>query len=193
MPQSAETPKQPEILFCPYCRDGFEDVQECPEHELALVPIDRLPRSREQSLGEVSFFVDPRLGRGPGLLGAALVLVGTLAPFVRSGVVEASALEVAIDGAHNLWLTPAAALVTLWVLWLRRSRASMRSARLALFGLALAGALPLVYTSRRIGLVADGHAAEVEWLWGLTLMAAGLVIRALGSIRLGGLASRAAG
>lgn len=120
------------------------------------------------------------------MLGALLVLVGMLAPFVRARGIEASALEVAIDGAHNLWLTPVAALLTLWVLWLRRSRSAMRSARLAVFGLALAGALPLVYTGRRIELVAEATSADVEWHWGLGLMAAGLLVVALGSFRLGG-------
>ena len=112
MSESVETPKEHEILFCPYCRDGFEGVEECPEHELTLVPIDRLPRDRAAVPSEVSFFADPRLGRGPVLVGAALVLIGALAPFVRARGLEASALEVAIDGAHNLWLTPAAALAS---------------------------------------------------------------------------------
>jgi hypothetical protein len=61
----------------------------------------------------------------------------------------------------------------------------MRGARLAVLGLALAGALPLVYTSRRIGLVAEVYAAEVEWRWGLAAMAAGLVVAALSSAGLG--------
>jgi hypothetical protein len=186
MSESAETPKEHEILFCPYCRDGFEGVEECPEHELTLVPIDRLPRARATVAGEVSFFADPRMGRGPVLLGSALVLIGTLAPFVRARGLEASALEVAIDGAHNLWLTPAAALACLWVLWARRSGFAMRGARLAVLGLAVAGALPLAYTARRIGLVARLHSDEVQWLWGLGLMAVGLVAIALGSMRLGG-------
>ena len=185
MSESVETPEEREILFCPYCRDGFEGVAECPEHELTLVPIDRLPRAGASSLDEVSFFADPRLGRAPVLLGAVLVLVGTLAPFVRADGIEASALEVAIDGAHNLWLTPAAALCCLWVLSVRRSRAAMREARLAVLALAVAGAMPLVYTSRRIVLMAGVHATEVEWLWGLGAMAAGLAVTALGSLRLG--------
>ncbi len=186
MSESVETPKQHEILFCPYCRDGFEGVAECPEHELTLVPIDRLPRAAATAPTEVAFFADPRLGRGPVLFGAALVLIGTLGPFVRARGIDASALEVAIDGAHNLWLTPAAALACLWVLWVRRSGPAMRGARLAVLGLALAGALPLVYTTRRIGLVAAAYSTEVQWLWGLGVMAAGLVTIALGGTRLGG-------
>ena len=33
--------------------DGFEDVTECPEHELALLPIDRLPRLEGSPLFEL--------------------------------------------------------------------------------------------------------------------------------------------
>lgn len=186
MPEPHDTHEERKILFCPFCRDGFEGVGECPEHELTLLPIDRLPRLAERALGEVAFFADPRLGRGGVLLGAALVLAGFLAPFVGSRGTEASGLEVAIEGAHNLWLTPGAALGVFWVLWARRSRTAMRAARLAVLGLAVAGALPLVYTSRRIGLVAEAYAAEVEWLWGFAVMALGLGVAALASARLGG-------
>lgn len=186
MSRSANTSEDPQILFCPYCRDGFEGVRECPEHELTLVPIDRLPGRAARSPNEVVFFMDPRLGRGAVLLGAVLVLAGFFSPFARVTDVRASALEVAIDGAHNLWLTPVAALLMLWVLWARRTRQAMRAARLAVLGLALAGALPLVYTSRRIGLVADASSAELQWQWGFGVIAAGLAVAALGSVRLGG-------
>lgn len=185
MPQPLEKPEEPKILFCPFCRDGFEGVAECPEHELTLLPIDRLPRPAERSLVEVAYFADPRLGRGGVLLGTALVLAGFLAPFVHARGLDASALDVAIDGAHNLWLTPGAALGVLWVLWARRSGPAMRGARLAVLGLAIVGALPLIYTGRRISLVAEAYAAEVEWRWGLAAMAAGLAVAALASARLG--------
>lgn len=185
---SAKTPEEVHILFCPFCRDGFEGLTECPEHELSLVAIDRLPRVRGSSSNEVGVFADPRMGRGGVLAGAAFVLVGFFLPFVRAGGVEAPALEVAIDGAHNLWLTPVAACVMSWVLWARRTRQAMRAARLAVLGLALAGAMPLIYTGRRIGVMARVNGTDVEWLWGLAVMAAGLVLVALASARLGGAA-----
>jgi hypothetical protein len=53
-------------------------------------------------------------------------------------------------------------------------------------GLAAGGVLPLVYTIRRIGLVADVQASGVEWLWGLWLMVGGLLVAAFGSRRMGG-------
>lgn len=185
MPQSQASSERAEIWFCPYCRDGFEGYTECPEHELTLVPIDQLPRVKARRLEEVTFFADPRLGRGAVVLGAALVILGFLAPFVRSSEIEASALEVAIDGAGNLWFTPGAAMLLLWILWRRRSRSAMRAARAAVLGLAVSGGLPLLYTTRRIGLVAEAHDAGVHWLWGLWLMLAGLLVAAIASSRLG--------
>ena len=134
----------------------------------------------------VTFFADPRLGRGLVLLGGALVLVGFLLPFVRSGDIVASALEVAIDGAANLWLTPGAAILLLWILGQRRDAGSMRAARVAVFTLAAAGALPLVYTGRRVVVMAGAQATDLAWLSGLWLMAGGLALAALGSRRLGG-------
>jgi hypothetical protein len=163
-------------LFCPFCRDGFEDCTECPEHELTLVPIDELPREPGRLLGSVTFFADPRLGRGAVLLGATLVLAGFLVPL----------LEVAIDGAGNLWFTPGAAIALLWILWRRRSRGAMRAARAAVLGLAVGGALPLIYTTRRIGLVAEAYSTDVEWLSGLWIMSLGLLVAAFGTPGLGG-------
>jgi hypothetical protein len=183
---SPHTSKQASILFCPFCREGFEDTRECPEHELTLVPLDRLPRRRTPASNEAAFFIDPRLGRGPVLLGAALVIAGFLAPGVSAPGVDASALEVAIDGAYNLWLTPGAALVILFMLSVRRSRRALREARMAVLGLALAAALPLVYTARRIDVAAETYGSDVEWRWGLAVMVVGLVVTALGSVRLGG-------
>ena len=136
----------------------------------------------------MTFFADPRLGRGGVLLGATLVLLGFVAPLVQvaggalagerpnSGALAASALEVAIDGAGNLWFTPGSAIALLWILWRRRSRSTMRAARVAVFGLAVGGALPLIYTTRRIGSMADLQATQVEWLWGLWLMVGGLLV-----------------
>jgi hypothetical protein len=181
MPQAQESSEPAKILFCPFCRDGFEGRTECPEHELMLVAIDDLPPTSERALDSVTFFADPRLGRGGVLLGAVLVLLGFLAPFVQNYTVAASALEVAIDGAGNLWFTPGAALALLWILWRRRDGSAMRAARVAVFGLAVGGGLPLIYTTLRIGLMADVQAAQVEWLWGLWLMVAGLLVAAFSS------------
>lgn len=186
MSEPRESPQHPRLLFCPFCGEAFEARRECPEHELLLLPIDELPRRAEGSLDEVRFFADPRLGRGPVMLGAVLVLFGFVAPFARSRGIEVSALEAAVDGAINLWLTPGAAILLLSVAWRRRTRSAMRAARAAVFGLAVSGVLPLAYTARRIQIMAEASGANVEWLWGPWLMMAGLVLCGTRSIGFGG-------
>lgn len=185
MSPSQASSEQIDLSFCPFCHEAFEGRAECPEHELTLVPMAELPRSGRRRLEQVEIFVDPRLGRGLPLLGSFLALLGFLTPLVRSSTLVASALEVAIDGAGNLWLTPGAALALLWILWRRRSAQAMSAARGAVLGLAVGGALPLLYTCRRIALMAESQGATVEWLVGLWLMAAGLLIAALGSLGFG--------
>lgn len=186
MPPAPARSEPIEILFCPFCRDGFEGRSDCPEHDLTLVPIDELPRSGDRRLQGVTFFADPRLGRGTVLLGVSLALLGFLVPLVRYGEVVESALEVAMEGAGNLWLAPVAALAILSILWRRRTRSAMRAGRAAVFGLALGGILPLLYTGRRIGMLAESFSTDLEWRWGLWLMIAGFAAAALGSFCLGG-------
>jgi len=74
----------------------------------------------------------------------------------------------------------------LLILWRRRTRPAMSDARAAVFGLALGGVLPLLYTGRRIGMLAESFSKDLEWQWGLWLMIAGFVAAAFGSFRLGG-------
>lgn len=186
MSEPRESPQHQTLLFCPFCGEAFEGRRECPEHELVLLPIDELPNRGDRSLEEVRFFADPRLGRGPVMLGAVLVLIGFVAPFARSRGIEVSALEAAVDGAINLWLTPGAAILLLSVPWRRRTRSAMRAARAAVFGLAVSGLLPLAYTTRRIEIMAEAFGANVEWLWGPWLMVAGLILCATSSVGFGG-------
>ncbi|HVZ36050.1 MAG TPA: hypothetical protein VG963_26665, partial [Polyangiaceae bacterium] len=65
-----------QVLFCPFCRECFEDSSTCPEHELRLVPFDQLtpdPEAREDegdaappTNAEEAHLApfDPRFGRG---------------------------------------------------------------------------------------------------------------------------------
>ncbi len=190
---TARQSSTPRILFCPFCRESFEEIDECPEHGLILVPVDKLPRSAGGGSGDVSFFVDPRQGRGGILVGASMVILGFLLPLVESRGVVASALEVAIDGAANLWLTPGAAIGLLWILWSRRGSVSMRAARGAILGLAIGGGLPLLYTTRRISMMASAHSADARWLAGLFVMVGGLALAGLWSRRIGVVAQAAPG
>lgn len=104
---------------------------------------------------------------------------------VRSRGIVASAIEIAIDGAINLWLVPAVAIATLAILARRRDAPSMRASRLALFALAVGGAMPLLYTTRRIAIMSSRQGTEPSWLVGAWVMSAGLLLCAAWSARVG--------
>jgi hypothetical protein len=124
------------VLFCPFCGDGFEGVSHCPDHELALVPWQDLPRAKRSDPLHVDLaWYSPRLGRG-WLAGSALLTLVAFAS-LPLGHTEGSAnmggtiLQLALHGAHRLWLVPAASITLLLVLFRRRSPQSMRAARIA--------------------------------------------------------------
>ncbi|MEM7436383.1 MAG: hypothetical protein AAF436_14580 [Myxococcota bacterium] len=114
-----------------------------------------------------------------------MALIGFALPFVGSGRAVASALEVAIDGAINLWLVPLAAMMVLVILSVRRGADAMRASRVAVIGLFVGAALPLVYSVRRIAIMATVEATETTWLVGLWVMVVGLCIGGLGALALG--------
>ena len=187
MPEGPEPPdRSKEAQVCPFCGGRFPGHTECPEHELSLVSLDvsSLEAAAGGHPGEV--FGDARLARWGVVLGAALVLIAFAAPFARSSKTEASALFMAIDGAKNLWLIPCAALAQLWILWSRRTQPLLRTARAAVFGLAVGGTLPLGYTTWRISRVAEATGDAVAWSWGLWSMLVGFVVSAAFAWRLGG-------
>lgn len=141
----AESP----ILFCPFCREGFEGVTTCPDHELPLVSIDKLKGSSEEdeAASEEAFLdlVDPRFGRGLAAAGALGTFIGFLLPLASRQDVDMStawsALEVATHEAPALWTVPFSGAIVFGVLMRRRTRALLRSARLVM---ALVGVMPIV-------------------------------------------------
>ncbi|MEM8607606.1 MAG: hypothetical protein AAGF92_10895 [Myxococcota bacterium] len=181
---SREASRAP-ILFCPYCKEAFEARDDCPEHGLLLVTIDRLPKDLRFADDRVSFFLDPRYGRGAVLAGASAVLVGFALPFADSRGVVASALEVAIDGAYNLWMVPLAAIAMLLILAKRRSLDAMRASRGAIVALSLGALLPVAYTARRVRIMAALESADLVWGSGLVMMVAACLGTAVAAVFLG--------
>src|SRR5688572_14086790 len=111
---------EPKILFCPFCRDSFEGERTCPEHDIALVPLERLPPAEhgvadEDDDGEgapaapagddapLALF-EPGYGRGLVALGALLNALSLSLVFVRgkAGSDGLAAYELAIT-APSLW------------------------------------------------------------------------------------------
>lgn len=178
-------------LFCPFCRECFEGRAVCPEHELVLVPFDRLP-SPKQSLppeGEAVALHDLRFGRGWLLLAAILLLGGMALPLVTTTQgdrsITATGYELATGRALNLWIVPAVAAALINILMRRRTPAQMRGSRLAIpvLGLLMAGSLG--YTLWRIHRVAELLDMTVAVRWGVAVLGAGVAVTALAGLRLG--------
>lgn len=109
----------PELLSCPFCRELFAQGEgpRCPECDLPLVPLHRLPLSIDGQKEEASQVMDPPedqelpfryLGRGRGLV-PALSLTGLglfFAPWVRllrPDEVTLSGFDLATTNAPWLW------------------------------------------------------------------------------------------
>ncbi|MFW6050174.1 MAG: hypothetical protein ACODAU_03300 [Myxococcota bacterium] len=186
-------------LFCPFCRECYEDEEVCPEHELRLVPFDRLPRERRSAPpeGEPVPLHELRFGRGVLLLGAILLLLGMAAPLVTTGAsglsVTATGYELAADEARNLWIVPAVAAALLSILVRRRTPAAMRGSRLAVPLLSLLVLGSVGYTLWRIHRVAQLRDMSVAVEWGVIVLLLGFVAAVTGGLRLGGAFTSRAG
>ncbi len=181
--------------FCPFCRDAYEEVERCPEHDLPLVGLEELPR-RRASL-DPAMPLPPwslRAGRGWLLLAVLLLLVAPALPWVEILVGErrrlASGYALAMGRAVNVWIVPAVAIGWLLVLRLRRSPLALRSARMAV---ALLAPLPLgsawaTWRGVRQGLEAvsrRGVTGEATPAWGLAVLLAGVLCGLWAAVRLG--------
>jgi hypothetical protein len=183
-----------QILFCPFCRESFEGLSRCPEHELELVPLQKLPASshahdpeddpEDAQAGGPIAPLDPRHGRGLVALGAALNGAALVLPLGRPGD--------GVLGPHRT-LTLCAVFPVLWTLLLvsftlvfvlarRRTLPGLASLRLLVPALGLASPGALVVVSERLGrgpwavLVAGGApspAALAVWMGAALMMVGG--------------------
>lgn len=143
-----------DVLFCPFCRECYEGEKVCPEHELALVPFQQLPRQAHERALRWDEPVAPwemRFGRLELVIGATLALVGFFGLPLMSGrfddaPVAWTALELATSRAPNLWTVPFAAVLFGVFLYRRRTPLEMRGARLAGTVLAVMPAISLAYS-----------------------------------------------
>lgn len=132
------------MLFCPFCREAFDDVERCPHHDVALVSLRELGQLSAANVPDdkrVSLW-SARFGRGWIALGAASTLLSFLGPFGQLvGDVEISntLLHLARGRALRLWVVPVGAFTLLLTLYRRRTPAGMRGARL---GTLLVSCLP---------------------------------------------------
>ena len=198
------------ILFCPFCRECFEGPFEggsvagggprCPEHDLALVAFDALPRNAEDIASEtprddqeMSTF-DGRFGRGIVVAGALTFVISFALTFVDIGFAGDmhgfSGFEAASGRAPNLWTVPFVGVLLIAILSRRRSLAKMRSARLSVMLLGLAPLFAIGYSYFRVleGAAAGfSRAAEMNVSpgVGVWVTAIGTALVVYGSRRLG--------
>jgi hypothetical protein len=126
-----------QVLFCPFCRECFEGLTRCPEHDLALVGFERLgpdPLDEAHDPDVVDSTplepLDPGFGRGWVAAGAVLNALALGFEFVRGVGPSAglSVLELAIT-APSLWTLPIVSFVLLFVLRRRSTPRALRSLR----------------------------------------------------------------
>lgn len=204
---TSETP--PELRFCPFCRDCFEGLERCPDHDLVLVDWEALPRGPDEpgvADDDVLTPVDPRFGRAELGLGALLLLAGFVAPLftvtsadVMSEPRTFSALAAAADQAPNLWTLPFVGAIVLSLVLRRRRPAQMRGARLAILLLSLAVPASLAYTLSKVYAgaaqltAARSYAFDVAIEWGIALPLVATALLVVGAVRFGRIPIHASG
>ena len=200
LPMGSTGPIEKPILFCPFCRECFEGETTCPEHELTLVPFEKLPRDEEGfDGGGIEEDVAPlewRYGRAEIAAGALLILLSFVMPMVHIVVEDGpsrsfSGLDAATGPAPNLWTLPFVPAMFLAFLGRLRSLQRMAGARLAALMVSLGPALALGYSFVHIARGAaeraalTGHPETVSPGIAVIVVGVRTVLLAIDSLRFG--------
>lgn len=191
------------LLACPFCRSLFAgtETRQCPECGVKLVPMENLPESLdvaadELEAGEIVLPEQRRLpwnyfgrNRGALLLIALLGLGLFFAPWVELRMPEfsvRSGFDLARGRAGWLWGGAAGWLVTLPLVWTRRTIQRLRGVRLvttlfAAMTLIEAGMLLSTPPQSRHGLP-----LEIVWRWGIYASLLTSIAGIATALRLGG-------
>ena len=200
------------VLFCPFCRESFEGETLCPEHELSLVPFQKLPAATHDrdDLDEWHALdgdppspragdepelplLSPSHGRGAIALGALVTAVAfATLPFTAATLGHEQAVvtgvQLANHRATNLWTIAMVVLAQLGVLFVRRTPRSLAGARLVWPILSVVGCASLAHTLSRI---AAGTASVTPLSpasvaeYGVWVMVGSLLFTALAGLRAG--------
>ena len=193
-PAMDEPDTEAPLLFCPFCRECYEGLEQCPVHELALVDFVDLPKQAHERAVEWTEPVAPwewRYGRGLIALGALTVLVGFFLPLLTATTEAAgtvfSGLDLAASRAPNLWSIPFAAALFVVFLYRRLTPEKMRGARLAAVLLAVTPLVSLAYSIRNVTRAVDqAHGAlGISFGAGGYVIAGGCAVLFLGALRFG--------
>jgi len=189
------------LLFCPFCRECFEEKTHCPEHDLELVSFERLPKESGRDTprdDERLAPYDPRFGRGIVAAGVLITLAGAFMPLVSRTMrdihttYDLSAIDMAVMRiAPNLWTVPLACVVLIAILLRRRTLASLRGTRLVapIIGLMPAGSVAFTWFQVERGVAAAlahrGIEMAVQLEVGAYAIVIGSLVMAIGGVRLG--------
>lgn len=159
------------VLFCPFCRESFEGERTCPEHDIALVPFDRLPEDASEwdeddaprALDDdtVLPLFEPRFGRAWVAAGAVINALALGLEFLR-GVQGSAGLrthELAIT-APSLWTLLLVSFTLLFVLKRRRTPRALRGMRVLVPALALVSPITVGWVLYRL------HQGAAVWATG---------------------------
>lgn len=150
-----------QVLFCPFCRESYEGARVCPDHDLALVPFDRLPRSphgleaedeEEPALGDDSKLsgFEPRFGRAPVAAGALLYALALGLEFVRFPDGKGVSTWLLARSLPGLWSLGLLSFTLLFVLRRGTTLRKLRALRVLVPALACAGPLLVGWELYRI-------------------------------------------
>jgi hypothetical protein len=184
-----------QVLFCPFCRESFEGLKTCPEHDLRLVPFSKLAPDpaeiKRLSYVDEDKILAPfelRFGRAYVALGALANLLALPLPLIRlPGGKSYSTLFVAA-ARPALWTLALVTFTLLFVLQRRRSPRALRGMRVLVPLLACVSPATVLWELQRV----RGGAAA--WLTrgepfelgpALYVVVVGAVLTALGGARLG--------
>jgi hypothetical protein len=184
------------MLFCPFCREAFDDVTRCPDHDVALVTLRELGQLAAAVAADDSPLplMSGRCGRWQIALGAIATLIAFGCPFgeLQGEIsVQNSLLAMARARALRLWMVPAAAFALLLMLYRRRTPQQLRGARLAALFVSCLPTLVVGYTwygAHRAALaLADKTGSSVAFHlgFGSMLVFASAFMLVWGSVRLG--------
>ncbi len=182
------------LLFCPFCRDCFEGVERCPDHDLPLVPFEALPPSQLDAPPDDDapvHMLDWRRGRAELTVAALTLLAGFLVPLIEvtaAGRTQSfTGLAAAAGPAANLWSVPFAGAFFASLVLRRRTPVQMRGARLAGLMVAFAPIVSVVYSLRRVAAAAMMEGGvSVSFLAGGYVIVAASILAGVGSLRFGG-------
>lgn len=182
-----------QVLFCPFCRESFEGLRVCPDHDLALVSFDRLaPDPLEAKVlgpieddSQLDTF-EPRFGRLHVALGAVGTGLSLLLDFVHFRGGSLSTLSVARQ-LPALWTLLLVAFTLLFVLRRRRSLRSMRSLRVLVPALAAVAPATLLWELARFrnGATPWGRVADLQVGSAVYVACAAALLIAYGGLKLG--------